>query len=223
MDGSDIADEPEVEVLPRTGTPEWLLRASFESVLIVLSILLALGVDSWHQDVENRGLARTSLEIFEREIRQNAARVADVVPYHIGMRDVVEGMAAEPERVVEVRSIVEGLEPTFLLSAAWETALATGALRHIDVQTVSALSLTYSLQQRFREDSRALLPRLLVTETTSEAEKLVQIRQALAYLNAIMRSEQELHGVYLQALQQIEVGLGRREAIDNVAGDSITQ
>jgi hypothetical protein len=194
----------------RAATPAWLLKASVESIFIIVSILLALAVDSWHNDAENRALARESLEIFEREIRLNAARVADIVPYHIGLRDVVAEMAAEPERVVEMQSIVEGLEPTFLLSTAWETALATGALRHLDVQTVSALSWTYSQQQRFREESRAGLPRLRVTAGMTEEERLEQIHQAHAYLSSISRLEQDLHVAFLEAIRQIEITLGDR-------------
>jgi hypothetical protein len=194
----------------RAGTPAWLLKASVESIFIIVSILLALAVDSWHNDAENRALARESLEIFEREIRLNAARVADIVPYNIGLRDVVAEMAAEPERVVEMQSIVEGLEPTFLLSTAWETALATGALRHLDVQTVSALSWTYSQQQRFREESRAGLPRLRVTAGMTEEERLEQIHQAHAYLSSISRLEQDLHVAFLEAIRQIEITLGDR-------------
>jgi hypothetical protein len=210
-DATELDEDQATRIVRAAATPEWLLRISIESLLIVLSILLALFVDSWRQDAENEALATTSLEIFQREISQNAARIEDVMPYHIGLRDVVESMAAQPERVVEVRSIVEGLEPTFLLSAAWETALATGALRHIDMETVSALSLTYSLQQRYREESRAGLPRMLATPGTTVAERLEQMQQAVAYLNLIIRSELELHGVFEQALQQIEVGLGERE------------
>jgi hypothetical protein len=204
------------------GTPEWLLRITIESLLIVLSILLALAVDGWRDSRHNHQVAVQSLQIFEREIKANQARIEDGVPYHIGLRDVVAGMADDPERATEVRGIVEGLEPAVLLSTAWETALATGALTHMDVETVSALSLTYSLQDRFSVDSRAGIPRFVILPTTTPQEKMAQVQQTLAYLTNLVRSEQQLQAVYTQALEVTHKALnrmaGRRDSAD--AADS---
>jgi hypothetical protein len=75
---------------------------------------------------------------------------------------------------------------------------------------VSALSWTYSQQQRFREESRAGLPRLRVTAGMTEEERLEQIHQAHAYLSSISRLEQDLHVAFLEAIRQIEVTLGDR-------------
>jgi hypothetical protein len=199
-----------------SATPEWLLRVSIESVLIVISILLALAVDQWRENRSNRLLARQSLQIFEREVRRNLTALEEVIPYHTGLRDVAVAMAAQPERVVEVRSIVEGLKPVVLLNTAWETALATGALRHIDVETVSALSLTYSMQQRFREEVRAGLPRLLPSGDADARE----MQQAIAYLTEMGRSEDELRGVYLQALEVITQAIGADTTRADTAGNT---
>ena len=50
-------------------------------------------------------------------------------------------MAGEPAEA-DLRSAMEGLEPVVLLNTAWETALATGVLTHMEFTIVSALSLT---------------------------------------------------------------------------------
>jgi hypothetical protein len=197
-------DAPRVRWRRLNCTPEWLLRVSIESVLIVMSILLALGVDEWRETANNRDLATQSLHIFERELRLNLTELEDNIPYHTGIRDVAAGLVAEPSRLVEVRSIMEGLAPVRRLNPAWETALATGALTRIDVETVSALSLTYSIQQRFRDEMRSGLPRLVVTDEMREGAMLEQMQQAVAYLNEMVQSEQDLRAVYGQALQIIE-------------------
>jgi hypothetical protein len=195
-----------------TSTPEWLLRVFVESVLIVISILLALAVDQWRESSNNRHLAQQSLEIFQREIRQNLAKLEDALPFHQGMRNVVAGMAAGPEEGADLQTLMEGLEPLVLQNTAWETALATGALTHIDVNTVNALSLTYSHQERFREESRLALPRITVAATG--AELAAQVRVAAAYLNELVRSELELRGVYREAL--VTTGAGG----DSIRSDS---
>jgi hypothetical protein len=184
-------------------TPEWLLRVSVESVLIMMSILLALAVDEWQEGRDFEVLAHQSLQIFAQEIEQNLAIMNDVVPYHVGLQQVVAEMAAEPERVVDVHSIVEGMQPTVLLNMAWATALATGAFRHMDVNTVSKLSRMYSLQERFRDQITFARPELFVTAATTPEQKLEQMQHALMYLNDVVRAEQELRGVYLLALEEV--------------------
>lgn len=185
------------------GKPEWILRATFESMLIIVSIVAALAVDEWRQDRQNQELATQSLGVFEREIRQNMARLDDVAPYHAGMRDVVARMAAEEAAGADLRSIMEGLEPTVLLSTAWETALATGALTYMDFEVVSALSLTYSLQRRFAEESRSHLPDISAVPGGSPAMLDDRITAARSYLEDLTRDEQQLRGVYAEALQMI--------------------
>ncbi|HEX6134093.1 MAG TPA: hypothetical protein VFZ24_09020 [Longimicrobiales bacterium] len=203
-DVAPVADAPADGSAPRSrrsSTPEWLLRVSVESLLIVMSILLALAVDEWREGRNYQELAQHSLEIFGREIEQNLAMLSEIVPYHVGLRDVVTDMAAHPDRVVDVHSILEGLEPTVLQNTAWETALATGSFRYIDVATVSKLSLMYGLQQRYQATSGR--PELYVTSATTPEQKLEQMQHALMYLNDLVRAEQRLLGVYLLALEEV--------------------
>jgi len=190
--------------------PAWLLRMAVESVLIIVSILAALAVDGLRDNANNRKLADQSLHIFRREIRQNLARLSDDALYHDGLRTVVRQAYQDPSQKVDLRSIAEGLQPTVLLNTAWQTALATGALTHIDVETVSALSLTYSIQQRFADDSRALLPARLANGGLLMDNSRVTLEETYAYVNHLVRGEQELRGVYEQALQLLDVTLGNK-------------
>ena len=47
------------------------------------------------------------------------------------------------------RSKASRLRPAFLTDTAWRTALATGALTHMEYETVARLSALYTAQQRF--------------------------------------------------------------------------
>lgn len=185
------------------GNAEWVLRAGFESMLIVVSIVLALAVDEWRQNRQDEELATQSLEVFEREIRQNLARVDAAVPYHAGLRAVVARMAAGENAGPDLRSVVEGLEPAVLLSTAWETALATGALTHLEFELVQALSLTYSLQARFREESRSDRPDLSSAANRTPGSDRDLVERVGSYLEGLVRDERELQGVYAQALAMI--------------------
>ncbi|MDX1494571.1 MAG: hypothetical protein R3253_10955 [Longimicrobiales bacterium] len=174
-----------------------------ESVFVVGSILLALAVDEWAQDQEYAELADQSLGIFEREILQNRARIDDAIPYHTGIRDFLGGMRVETSSPTDVASIMEGLTPPVLLNTAWETALATGALTHMEFEVVSALSLTYSIQETFADRARVDRPRLSPSDAMSPADGRARVEEAYEYVAALVRDEAELLTVYDQALELI--------------------
>lgn len=181
---------------------KWLLKGLVESVFVVGSILMALAVDEWSQNREYAELADQSLGIFEREILQNQARLADVAPYHQGIRDLLGQMRLVTDPV-DLRSIMEGLDPPVLLSTAWETALATGALTHMEFEVVSALSLTYSIQEGFSDRTRLERPRFSPPNTLTQFQNRQQVDEAFQYVAGLSRDESELLSVFGQALEMI--------------------
>jgi hypothetical protein len=182
---------------------KWILKGLVESVFVVASILLALAVDEYQQNRDYAELADQSLAIFEREIRQNRARLDDVVPYHRGINDLLGQMRGFPEREVDLRSIMEGLTSPVLLSTAWETALATGSLTHMEFDLVSALSLTYSIQSGFAERTRVDRPRFSVPQGLTPFQNRQQLDEAYEYMTSLTRDESELLAVFDQALDII--------------------
>lgn len=193
---------------------KWIIKGLVESVFVVGSILMALAVDQYSQNRDYAELADQSLGIFEREIVQNQERVADGAPYHQGIRDILSQMRMMPEGSMDIRSIMEGLQAPVLLNTAWETALATGALTHMEFEVVSALSLTYSIQEGFEDRSRLDRPRLSGPDGLTHAQSQAQLDEAYEYVAALTRDESELLAVFEQALQMIRDhrGIGHEDA-----------
>ncbi len=192
-----------------------------ESVLVVGSILLALALDEWNEDREFEDLASRSLVNFEREIQQNRLRVEDVTLFHAGLRDVLANMDASRGAVptTTIRNIMEGFQPALLVSTAWETAVATGALGYMDYDVVAGLSLTYNMQERLVTLNQSGLNDLLVGGFRSgEADLLVYA--ANRYMRELTEAEQRLQGVYDLVLGLIAETLGERP--DTTAGADST-
>ena len=173
----------------------------------MLSILLALAVDNWTEGRRHQQLAQQSLQIFERELRQNLAAVEDVAPYHTGLRNVVAEAIENPAQAADMRSIVEGLKTVRLRRTAWETALASGALTHIDVEKISRLSLTYDMQEGFRQLTLAAAQRFPIGFENDTAARDRNVRDIYSYLSELVAAEEELIGIYTQAIGMIRSGL----------------
>jgi hypothetical protein len=210
------------EKIARTFSGDWLPRIIVESALIVFSILVALAVSEWERNREDEELATQALTEFEREIRQNRARLEDVGPYRLGLRDVITRMGESGELASsdEFQTTIglEALRPAFLTSTVWETAITTGALPHIDFNLVNALSLTYSLQARLEEFSRSGMPELARGGYVDGPDMPGAIREVTVYLGELSRSEAELLAAYEEVLRILgEARTAHSDTVDSSA------
>lgn len=195
--------------MPAKSTSVWLPRVLFESALIVLSILVALGLDEWRENREDEETVQLALSNFARELRQNQARVEYSAPFNLGLKSVLGNRykAADIGTVDDFVNMVESYVPAVLQSTAWETALATGSLAKMEYDLVSALSLTYSLQNRYLMASRTGMAELTSPQNLSEEKLGLAMYNSIRYLNDITRMEEELGVIYDEASTVIQTAM----------------
>ncbi len=173
----------------------------FESMLIVVSILFALYLDEWRDDRQDAENIEDALAYFVSEIQQNRARVEDAAPFNQGLRHVLSRRqeVRAIESVATFVNIFESYNPVVLQSTAWETAIATGALAKMDYKLVSALSLTYSLQNRYQQVSQNGMAEMTSPQNLSEEKLDLAVYNAIRYLDTVTGMETELGAVYAEA------------------------
>lgn len=182
-------------------TSVWLPRVLFESALITLSILAALALDEWRDDRQDEETVEIALSNFVREIRSNRARVDDAAPFNQGLRDVL-GRRSESDDITssaEFIDMMESYNPVVLQATAWETALATGSVAKMEYELVSAMSLTYGLQNRYSQTTRDGMSDLVRPENLSAEKMPLTVYNAIRYLNDVIAMETELSIVYGEA------------------------
>jgi len=182
-------------------TAVWLPRVLFESALITMSILLALGLDEWREGRENLETVEQALSNFVSEIRQNKARVDDAAPFNRGLHDVLERRHDDGDigSTGEFIDIVESYNPVVLQSTAWDTALATGSVAKMDYNLVAALSLTYGLQLRYQQATRDGMAELMSPENLMADRLEWAIYNSVRYLDGVTSMETELGVIYEEA------------------------
>jgi hypothetical protein len=196
----------------------WLPQVFFESALIVVSILVALGLDEWRENRQNAEVIRHALSTFLSEVQQNKARVEDSAPFNEGLRNVMHSHYIEDdiESVDDFVSMLESYSPAVLQSTAWETALATGSLAKMDYNLVAALSLTYSLQGRYQQANRAGVTELTSPQNLAEGRLKLSVYNSVRYLDNITAMESELGVVYDEAASVLRNELDRIDEDLNV-------
>lgn len=192
--------------MAKRANSEWLPRVLFESVLITVSILVALGLDQWNDNRQDDEAVEQALTNFVREIDRNSARVAYAAPFNKGLLDVLRMRSGQANAVSvqEFVNYVESYEPIDLQSTAWETALATGSLAKMDYDLVSALSLTYSLQNRYQEATRTEMAEMTNPQNLSEDRIMLSIYNIIRFLEDVNSMESDLIDTYDQASKVIK-------------------
>jgi hypothetical protein len=129
-----------------------LLTIGLEVVLITAGVFLGLMGEQWRERAEQRDLAEASLRRFRVEILANRKAVADRQEYHATLKKQLEAFFQLPEpRSPSVLKIgmTTGLGPVFFEQAAWDLALATQSLAHVNPELAFDLSRVYTIQQNY--------------------------------------------------------------------------
>jgi hypothetical protein len=195
----------------------WLPQVTIESILIVVSILVALGLDSWREERNDEEFVRTALSNFKIEIQRNQARIEDAAPFNKGLRTVLSQhySVGDIDTVDEFVMMVEIYSPAALQSTAWDTALATGSLAKMEYSLVSALSLTYNLQDRYDSSTRSGMNDLTSPQYLSEDKLKLAIYNSIRFLDDVTGMEAELAVIYVEASLVIEAALTQLDASDS--------
>lgn len=102
---------------------------------------------------------------------------------------------------------IRGLQPAFFEHTAWDLALATESLAHIDPQVAFGLSRIYGLQQTYAELTRGIMQAVYLRPLTENFEAL------MAYYGDLVLWEPQLLLMYDELVPQIDRALGESSAI----------
>ena len=131
-----------------------------EGLLIVFSILLALGANEWRTHSNDARNLKRAVADLSAEISENLILMEGLPEYHrmigIGLSQSVEELRKNPEEhsktPIQLMMKLDGLRNTLLgfsaplQSVSWQTAKDRGIVAQLDYDTAKALSATYDEQ-----------------------------------------------------------------------------
>ena len=124
-------------------------RVALEVALIAGGVFLGLMGDQWRERAQHRELAQASLRRFRDEFRTNRAAVAAVRRHHVdGLAAMQAWFRASPAEQRRLGFPFRGTHPAFMEYTAWEVALATQSLGHVDSDLAHAISHVYAIQRQ---------------------------------------------------------------------------
>jgi hypothetical protein len=140
---------------------------------------------------------------FRAEVVANRKSVAAVKDYHVELlANIQASLAADPSTRAARPLQVRGLQPVFFDHTAWDLALATQALAHIDSDVAYRLSRIYGLQRTYGDFTQAIMQAIYLRPMLENLEGLN------AYYGDLVLWEPSLLKMYDEVLPQIDRALG---------------
>ena len=189
----------------------WILRAVLESMLIVLSVLLALGVDEWRSERETEERVEQARAALVQEIRANRDRLLkpQAMPYHRALHARLNTLMAEkaPDESDFQRAFTgfTGVHPFIGQDAVWRSVNSGDVAQHLPREELLLLSAIYSGQESLNQLHYGVRAGL-VQPSADFREPMYLLSQAemmRSYLADAIPAEQELLGLYDRALARL--------------------
>lgn len=166
-----------------------------EALLVVFSVLLALGVKSWYDAREQEQLASRALRNLHLEVVENKAEIERVFDYHVAFLDSLR--SANPPTSIQLNS------PN-MQNNAWEVAQSSGAVSFIDFEIIEIASKIEELQSNY-QDFLMRTTEIIMTynfQSDLEAERISGGLRTV--MQGVVNYERSLLSLYGEALNRME-------------------
>ena len=202
---------PEVH-LPRRAS---ILRTLLEVALIGVGVFLGLVGEQWRQSRGDRQQAKDALYRFQTEILANRSAIGAVKDYHATVvKSMTAYLSADANARKHLSVKMEGLRPATLEHTAWDLALATQALAHMDAGLAFGLARIYNTQQGYGDLTRGVMQSLYLHPpgNPNDNDPEAFLRAAAIYYGDITIIEPDLLKMYDEILPRIQTTLGESPA-----------
>jgi hypothetical protein len=186
----------------------WLPRLLVESLLIVFSVLLALGMSQWQEKRGRRERANVALQSIRAELEENRESVSRARTNHMAVRDSLRSYTQRREPLPSRIYLGGVFNPALTHSTAWESARETGVMTDLPYELVLTLSRLYDRQARYRALGDAVAQDLMVQVRREGFEPVLRDRPTS--LMALEEDFANRETVLVQGYDTVLAALNRR-------------
>jgi hypothetical protein len=204
----ELADAPAhpMPTTEKSGSRSWL-RITLEVLLISVGVFLGLMGEQWRERSQKRELAVGSLQRFRAEFVANQKAVQSVRKSHT---DDEKNILAYLNRDAAARARLpypfQSTNPAFLEYSAWDVALATQSLAHIDQELAHRIAHVYSVQRQLDGATRDITH--VMYSKTGYPDPISLLTSMVVYFGDCNLIEPRLIALYDEIIPQLDRALG---------------
>lgn len=180
-----------------------------EVFLIILGVMVALAANEWREGRAVEQRTELALENIRLEIARNQRSMQERLTYHEALRDSIRAYLPDLKDVSyeavdrDRLGMPRGLRFLLIYDAAWQTALASQVLPHVDYETLAVLSTIYQVQDNLKLSENRLLGILFTQDNFRDGYLYYAVLVAQPILNDLIGLERNLRQLYDEALQRL--------------------
>jgi len=170
---------------------------------IVLGVLLALGVNEWRGARANTELAHRAVTQIRSEVERNGEVMGSRHPYHAAALDSIQGFVANLDPGIGLDDVSPGRlgfgrggQFIPLYSSAYASAQSSGALAHVDYETLTLLSSIYETQRTLLEQDGRVMDLLFAPANLRSGTFYYTLSLAEGLMQDVVGSEEALLELY---------------------------
>jgi hypothetical protein len=129
----------------------------FEIGSVVLAVLLALAVNEWRQNRQNKNLAKYARRSIVAELQSNQSELRGSLDNNRLVIARFRGQIDSVEKGILHGIAGTGINVAQLTSSAWKTAQAAQALRYMDFDWLLSASRMYDMQELFVDNQKEMI------------------------------------------------------------------
>jgi hypothetical protein len=185
-------------------------RIILEVALIAMGVFLGLAGEQWRENAGQRDTAMASLRRLRSEVATNRDAVQRVKDYHATTRTELRTYLQRDAKHHQADSVrLNGIQIVPFEHTAWDLALTTQSLAHIDPDLAFGLSRIYNTQQTVSELSRGITQAMYLRPP---AENLDGFLAALSvYYDDIVFFEPALLKMYGDILPRLDTAIDKED------------
>lgn len=188
-------------------------KIAFESGLIVFSVLLALFLNEYREQIKQEREKERALIMIKAELKNNHQTLIKWLDYH---ESVLKNFDQAVENIDQVpafdsknsfisQQMPEGLVQDLLDDSTWEAIKESGIASSFDIEAVFALSRLYSIQN---QGVASTIKRLLNIMGSREAVREAEYKETLALIrntfHELVAQEAYLIHIYEKTFEDLE-------------------
>jgi hypothetical protein len=194
----------------------WAPRAVFESVLIIFSVCLALGLSQWAEDRRTAERVDDIRGFLAREMRENRALLVsdDYLPHHNRLKrdfSAAAGRQSDPvdpeaTRIAMQNMLASGYHPPQMKNAVWTSVSSGELIEHMPPEDVFLLAEVYrgqqTLEQWSDQGADTAVGLLDILQRPEEAKN--RLIRMVVFLEDMTAQERRLIELYDRAIAQMD-------------------
>jgi len=160
-----------MEVHPPSGHIGSFKEALVHIAIITVGILIALGLDGLREQWREHAAVKEARATFQEELRLNNHQLAldleSVSKVDADIDKILADMPSLGKTPDELRKRVVALSPTFYFfrTTAWESAMSSGAIAHMDRAELNRFVDAYLSVKNYQDASHNAFPSWIAVET----------------------------------------------------------